>query len=138
MAKKWKEVGGFKQATPIVINDEVDQVTEGIYDGVKEHVGENDSKVHYVKIDDELCQFWGSTVIDARLEGVQPGQEIRITYKGKGKSKTPGRKGFHDYTVEVAEDDGEEEAPVTKPVKKTAPVKGVAAEKGEEDGDLPF
>lgn len=143
MAKKWKEVGAYKQATQIIINEDKGDVTEGIYQGRQEHVGENDSQVHYIEIDGELCSFWGSAVLDARLASVQVGDEVRITYKGKAKSKTPGRKGYHDYTIEVAEDDGsEEEEPApkaaVKPVKKTVPTKAAETEEGEGDEDLPF
>jgi len=141
MAKKYKEiVGDFKQGTQIVINEEVGQITEGIYDGYKAHVGENDSNVHYIKIDGELCQFWGSKGLDPKLTQVEVGQEVKITYKGRVKSSIPGRKAFYSYIVEIVEYDSEEEdvkPKKTTSTKKTTPVKTANTEEGE-DEDIDF
>lgn len=141
MAKKWKEVGGFNQdATQIDIKAQVGDVTEGLYKGSTAHVGDNDSTIHYVEVDGVLCSFWGSKVLDERLKNVPVDSEIKIEYKGTVKSKTPGRRGYHDFKIEMAEDDGEPEAP--KAPRRVTPVKKAVssnetAEEGEDD-DVPF
>ena len=142
MAKKWKTVGGFPQATLIKVNEEVDAFVEGIYKGCQENVGPNNSKMHYIEIDGELCSFWGSDVLDKRLAQVHEGDEVRITYKGKAKSNTPGRKGYYDYTIEVAEEDGDEEEAAPAPKKVVKPAKKIVPEtedgESDEDEDTPF
>lgn len=143
MAKKWKQVGGFPQATLIQVNETEGDFVEGIYKGHQEHVGPNDSFMHYIEIDGQLCSFWGSGVLDKGLANVSTDDEVRITYKGKAKSNTPGRKGYYDYTIEVAEDDGEEEAApapkkLVKSAKKVVPETETEEGEGDEGEDTPF
>lgn len=48
----------------------------------------------------EMMLVWGSTVLDDRMQLVQLGQEVKITFKGKQKNKRG--QDLNIYKVEVA------------------------------------
>lgn len=77
---------------------ELNPVLQGVLKAVKRNIGANNSTIYEVESKGKLISFWGSTVLDPRLEQVSIGDELRITYKGKKKSEKTGRT-FKDYEV---------------------------------------
>lgn len=73
---------------------------QGLLISKKENVGLNNSRAYHIDTQDGLFMIWGSTVLDERMEFVNIGDVVRITYKGK----TPNKKGqmVHIYKVERA------------------------------------
>lgn len=60
---------------------------EGELTAKKTHIGVNDSNLYHLKKDDVVTSIWGSKVLDQRLELVEVGTYVRITYKGTEKNK---------------------------------------------------
>jgi len=65
---------------------------------IKDDMGSNGSKIYEVRTKDGVKSFWGSTVLDARLQSIAIGEEVRITYKGLATSEKSGRN-YHDFDV---------------------------------------
>lgn len=82
---------------------------EGIYVEKKTEVGENKANLYFIKNDKgDVSSCWGSTVLDDKMTlHAIIGDLIRITYLGMVK-KT---KKYHDYKLEVNEEESEEETP---------------------------
>ena len=51
------------------------------------NVGVNKSNLYHLETTDGQISVWGSTVLDNRMEYVQAGENIRITYKGTQQNK---------------------------------------------------
>ena len=67
----------------------------GVLLGIQTGVGRNKSNVYLLKTDEgETVGVWGSTVIDARLNGVKEGQKIAIEYLGEVRGKNNTYKNF--------------------------------------------
>lgn len=109
----WEEV---KSETASEMWDKVGTL-EGTFVGVKENVGANDSKVYTVTVKDGDVSFWGSTVLDTKLEGMVKGTPIRVTALGKVKSEKTGRE-YNDFKVEFQT--GFQEVPAVKPQVRAA------------------
>jgi len=77
---------------------ELNPVLQGVLKAVKRNVGANNSNIYEVEVAGKLVSFWGSTVLDPRLEQVSVGDELRIKYLGKKKSEKTGRT-FKDFEV---------------------------------------
>lgn len=97
--KKWTEVGAsFNQVHTWV----EDLPLEGVLVNIKKDVGANKSMLYTLeKADHTLVDFWGSTVLDARMANISTGDEIRVTFKGVEKS-TKGNKPVKIFKVEKA------------------------------------
>ena len=65
----------------------------------------NLSARYYLQHQGETHLVWGSAVLDDRMQFVNTGQVVRITYKDKIKNKR--NQDMNLYTVEVAKDSGE-------------------------------
>jgi hypothetical protein len=84
---------------------------EGVYLSRKDDVGLNKKKIYILRTaEGELVGVWGSTVLDARMEPVRPGQTVGIEYLGSKKPKSGG-KNYHDFYVGVDTAAGIEEVP---------------------------
>lgn len=57
---------------------------EGVLVEIQSQVGPNNSKIYTIeKVGGERVKFWGSIVLDVRLNQIPLGSEIRIVYIGK-------------------------------------------------------
>lgn len=54
---------------------------QGVYVSRKDDVGINKSKMYILDTKEGLTKVWGSTVLDDRMDAVQAGQYVRITFK---------------------------------------------------------
>jgi hypothetical protein len=70
----------------------------GTYETKQQNIGPNDSILYEIKTDDGMVAVWGSTVLDTRLKNIEPGERVKIIYKGKEKSERTGRE-YHDYEI---------------------------------------
>lgn len=79
---------------------------EGLYVNKEENVGQNSSNIYYIEQlkDHEMIQIWGTTILDQRMAPVKVGQQVRITYKGKGEKKG-GKQAPHIWKVEYKDAD---------------------------------
>ncbi len=57
-------------------------VIEGVLITKRKNVGPNDSNAYYLEKDKAQIMIWGSTVLDSRMDFVDVGQYVRITFKG--------------------------------------------------------
>ena len=60
---------------------------EGVLIKKTPDVGTNDSMMYSVEASDGLKNVWGSAILDSRMDFVEVGSKIRITYKGLGEAK---------------------------------------------------
>ena len=121
---------GYKTVGMPDVVDPKEGPVEGFYMGKKEDVGPNHSTTHQIKLLDgsKTVSVWGTTQLDGRLEMVPVGSQIKISYKGRVESQQRKGASYHNFEVELWEDDGSADG---------------AAEKGkgnssEEEDDLPF
>ena len=100
MGKKWKaiEPGVWKP------EEEGDSI-EGVLIGIEPKDEEKSAKYH---IENQNGRFfiWGSAILDDRMRYVKVGEEVRITYHGKG--KTHKKQDLNYFSVEVAEYDNDD------------------------------
>ncbi len=97
----WKQTGSSD-----TWDFEKNKELQGVFLETREGVGSNNSKMHYVRTKDgERVGFWGSTVLDGRLQEVPVGSQIMIVYKGKQESEK--RKGSQFKVFEVYYKDAE-------------------------------
>jgi len=98
----WQKVPGDNEEEfedDIFKFDEIGQVLEGKYDGFKSNVGENNSNLYSIILEDEsIAKLWGSKVLDSRMSKIQVGTQIKIEWLGKKKSESGGRS-YHTYDV---------------------------------------
>ncbi len=101
----YKKVG---EDLPELWEPEKGETIEGVYKGKQHNVGKNKSNMYSIKVDGEVKNFWGSTVLDRKMVSIDEKDKIRITYDGKDEEKD-----YKKYTVEVdtpEEDKAVEEA----------------------------
>jgi hypothetical protein len=84
------------------------------------------SNVYTVEVKGEKMQFWGDTVLDARLAEAELGSTLTVVYLGKTPSKDRGKQPFKNYDIFVDDpeyngDDSVAEGETVKAAKKTAP-----------------
>jgi hypothetical protein len=76
---------------------------EGVYIAKQENVGANSSNVYNLRTPEgEVVGVWGSTVLDAKFEGIEIGAEVAIEYVGD-KVPRKGGKPYKDFFVGTAE-----------------------------------
>jgi len=93
---------------PATHNFEEEKELEGVFVGVEENVGSNNSNLYTLeRKDGTRASFWGSTLLDSRLKNAVVGQEIKIVYKGKVKNEKSGRtyKNFELFKSSAEEKD---------------------------------
>ncbi len=85
-------------------------VIEGEYVDKKEGLGDNKSKMYFIKLKEteEVVGVWGNAILDDRFEKGDHGQaiglwsQVRITALGMKQSKKAGSRMYRDYRVEFA------------------------------------
>jgi len=82
---------------------------EGKLVSKNENVGPNESRTYYLEKDGEQVMLWGSTVLDNRMDFVEIGDYVRITFKGTQKN-TKGQ----DTKIFKVEREKKEEQKVTE------------------------
>ncbi len=73
---------------------------EGILLDKKSKIGPNEAMLYVLETSKGFENVWGSTILDQRMNLVEVGSKIRITYKGKADA-TPGKRPAHIFKVEV-------------------------------------
>ncbi len=73
---------------------------EGFLVTKKKDVGPNKANLYGIQAIEGLKNVWGSTILDSRMDFVDIGQKIKITYKGLGEAK-PGHNAPKIFKVEV-------------------------------------
>lgn len=142
-----RKIGGFQNATPIDVKEEIGQITEGIYKGFtpipSDRYKGKINNLYFIEIEGTLCSFFGGAGLERRLSEVKIGDWVSLTYNGLVRLKSGNK--LHDFEVETGEvvEDDEEETPkpkITKPKapKKTTPVHKEDTDEGEGDDDIPF
>ena len=79
---------------------EKQKTIEGVFVSKEENVGPNHSNLYTLELPDHShLAVWGNTILDTRFKNLQPGDQVKIEYLGKKKSKK--RKGaeYHDFEV---------------------------------------
>jgi len=71
---------------------------EGVLKAKRTNVGVNNSNAYDLETKDGGFMIWGSKVLDDRMNFVDIGDKVRITYKGKEKNKK--EQDVNIYTVE--------------------------------------
>lgn len=90
----------FEEINPSFFDEEVEQTITGVYVGSEEKTSDLSTK-HFLDVKGRgIVIVWGSTVLDERLKFVSVGSVIKITYKGKEKTKS--HRDVKIYKVEVA------------------------------------
>jgi len=119
--EKWTKVS---EATGEAWNWENGAV-QGVYLEKRENIGENESNMYMLKdAKRAIIGVWGTTVVDAKMQAVEVGNEVRITPLGEKKSEKSGRT-YKDYDVEYRETpfknvDDKEEPPVVSQEEEVA------------------
>lgn len=94
MAKK--EVG--TELPEVWVPEKAGDSIEGIYLKKKENVGKNKANLYVLDVEGTRKSVWGSTVLDDKMDDVNIGDLVTITFEGDDKEK-----GYHKYKVEVEE-----------------------------------
>ena len=80
----WKEVGNMDNWKYKEIGDQI----EGQYKGFEPHVGQHDSNVYHLELDNgEVKGVWGSAIIDSRFSQIALGSKVKVIYDGVGEKK---------------------------------------------------
>lgn len=60
---------------------------EGFLIRKQEKVGANESMLYSIDVGDSIKSIWGSAILDERMQFVNVGSKIRVTFKGLGEAK---------------------------------------------------
>ena len=72
----------------------------GVFVGKEEGVGENDSMLYEFELKDgSRVNVWGSTILDTRLKNIIIGEEVKIVYLGREKSKKRKNTEYKNFDV---------------------------------------
>jgi len=88
----WQEVGSMTDETW----DRKGQI-QGILIEKKEHIGQNDSMLYVLEVDNHTIGVWGSTVLDTKFSQIPVNSEVKIVSLGVATSKSG--KEYNDYQV---------------------------------------
>lgn len=98
----WTQLGGSlnrEQDDAKVWDWEKNGTLIGIYEQIKNNVGPNASKLHFVRKENgEMVKVWGCAVLDNRLSEIAAGTKIKIEYQGKQLNKNTGRY-YRDFLI---------------------------------------
>ena len=97
--EKWEKVVDNIESVEWKWDEDKYKELIGVYIAKKEHVSVNDSNIYYVENKEGVFSFWGKTVLDALLKGIEIGKEIKVTHTGMKKPKKGG-KPYFDFDVE--------------------------------------
>lgn len=76
---------------------------EGLYVKKKTNIGENKANLYILKVGEVKRSVWGTTVLDNKMDDVEVGDVITITYEGRDKKKN-----YHKFKLEVHDEEEEE------------------------------
>ncbi len=72
----------------------------GVFVGKEENVGENQSMLYEIETKDgRRVNVWGSTILDTRLKNIEIGEEVKIVFLGREKSKKRKDTEYKNYDV---------------------------------------
>ena len=60
---------------------------EGVFVKSEKDVGPNKAMLYHLQVDEKPLSFWGCTILDQRMTFINPGDKIKVTYKGLGEKK---------------------------------------------------
>jgi hypothetical protein len=72
---------------------------QGTYISKEESVGENESVLYRIKVNEELVSIWGSTVLNVKFKNITIGSEVKVIYLGRVDSQKRKGKTYHDFDV---------------------------------------
>lgn len=104
----WKKVEFGESWNPEKAGDSI----EGLLVDIESGVGPNESILYTLEVKGQGdISIWGSTVLDTRLKRTKIGEEVKVVYLGKKKSKK--RKGatYKDYDVFHREPESSDDIP---------------------------
>lgn len=82
------EVHEWEQIEPDTWKPEQDgDHIEGVFVKKEEDKGINNTNAYYLETKDGQKLVWGTAIIDSRMAFIQPGDIIKITYKGAKENK---------------------------------------------------
>lgn len=94
-SEKWEEVNPMLEE---VHDFETNKELVGVYVGKQENVGDNKSNMYTIeKKDGARVGVWGSALLNSRFERIFIGEEVKIVYLGKEKSKKTNRN-YRNYS----------------------------------------
>ena len=92
----WEEV--VESWDDIFTFDKKNDILTGTLKAKVPDVGPNNSTVYIIEKDGVKLGIWGSSILDHRMRGVQPENEIMIVYLGKAIAPKSQRE-YHDFKV---------------------------------------
>lgn len=103
----FKEVASLDASTTIALGGKNEKTSKanptavtGHYLGYRTVTTEyGPAKLHVFSTDKGNVGVWGKTNMNTKLEGVEPGQLVRVSFTGM--QKVPGRRDMYKYKVEV-------------------------------------
>jgi len=91
----------YKEVNPEIWSYENEgDCIEGILVLKQEDVGDNKSRMYSIETPEGVKNVWGSAVLDSRMNLVNVGEKVKITYKGLGEAKG-GKNAPKIFKVEV-------------------------------------
>lgn len=72
----------------------------GVLLSKEENVGENDSMLYTLEVNNKPIIIWGSTVLDGKMVSVKVGEMVKIEYSGRAEAR-PGKKPAKLFKVYV-------------------------------------
>jgi len=91
--EKWEKVVDSIESDEWTFDEDKHKELVGTFLAKKEDVGPNNSNIYYVENKEGTFSFWGKTMLDVLLKGIEAGEDVKIVYTGM---KTP-KKGGKDY-----------------------------------------
>jgi hypothetical protein len=96
----------FEEINPgIWVPTEAGESITGIFIKSEKDVGPNKSMLYHLEVDRKPQSVWGCTILDQRMIYVEPGNRIRITYKGLGEAKSGSKNPPKIFSVEIDKDE---------------------------------
>jgi hypothetical protein len=78
----------YEEVNPEMWNYDKDgDFIEGVLVAKQDNIGTNKSKMYSIDTSDGIKNVWGATILDSRMDFVDVGSKIKITYKGLGEAK---------------------------------------------------
>lgn len=104
----WITVGGVGEGEIHDFNE--NKSLEGTYLGAESNVGSNSSMLYAVKTKDgSIKKFWGSSLLDTKMQQIERGVMLRVTFVGlKDSQKRKGAK-YKDFIIQYYRQDAKQQ-----------------------------